>query len=220
MPEMTSSSGKTLSRQFTPLGVLLVAVSALTLLFNILGAITASVVGAMMLGTSRRSAASLVFGSLIPPAVVLAWSQFAQEALGSEKRISAAAICFGAYCGTLLFTMVLIRLERDRPTMGEEELEEEEVALAPLARADGAIVPLMRNLGLPELQGRWRCDNKLGNGTTVRREMEITGDHFSLSVSDGAGHSHLLAHGSLRAQEMGAATMLMLYGMGSRQSAA
>lgn len=217
---MTSFSGNTTIRQLTPLGILLVAVSALTLLFNILGAITASVVGAMMLGTSRRSAVSLAFGALIPPAVVLAWSQFAQAALGGEKRLSAAAICFGAYCGTLLFTMLLVRLERGRPLTDEEELEEEELPLAPLERADGAIVPLMRNLGLPELQGCWHCDAKLGNGTTVRREMEITGDHFSLSVSDGAGHSHLLAHGSLRAQEMGAATMLMLYGMGSRQSAA
>jgi len=209
---MSDSRAKSAAKQIGMLGVLTVVVTLLTILFNLCGTLSVSVISGMMTGTSRRWKWQAIPISLVPSIVVLALGRITRVELELPQRLSLAGVCLGAFWGTYLVTVLLMCLEKKDPAIADQAAQRH----SPVRREAGASTSIptvppgtplpdgasrasafATEFNVEQLQGTWLCEADPPKEPPHKRVFAITKDKFSFSVVNSSGRPQLIAQGDV-----------------------
>jgi hypothetical protein len=190
------------ARQLGLWGSLLLVVALLTLLFNILGIITAAVATGVVLGASRRWKWQAIPASAVFALAGLALMQVAKADLKLAQRLWMAGLSVGAFWGMYLLTLFFMCLEK-APAAGTGALPVGSAAPLEPRATDETSPPL----GLRDFQGRWLCETAGRDGPASRRIMEIAEHRFTLRIQAPNGCARLVAEGEMILENAAAVTL-------------
>jgi hypothetical protein len=197
-----------------------ICVAALTFAFNLFGALSTAIVAGLMTGVSRRWKWQTVVVSLVSPAVVLLLGQITRNDVDLRQRLSLAAVCFGAFWGTYLMTLLLMCLEK-KSVPSESDAAPTEPATA--AAAGGPIIGTAlpshtgHDLCLRYLQGTWLCETS-PSGPAPKKMFAVKEDKFSLTLVNSGGAS-VVAHGDVIVHDKEAAGTSIIFEISLNKSA-
>jgi len=212
------------ARQVGLWSLLVLGVSLSTLLFNILGTISAAVIAAMVMGAYRRLKWEVIPVSLVFPLVGLILAQVSKSGLEPRQYVAMVALCFGAFWAVYLPALFLMCMEKDHsaaqtpttaaPARGavEESRRKDgsQETACPVGVTTGLVSENVEPLSLRDLQGSWVCETSDLNGHPFKRTLEIAEDKFALNVLNSNGPARVVARGDIRLERVATANTLVI----------
>jgi len=184
--------------------LLALVAAAVTLLFNLFGAISVCVLAGMMTGTGRRWNWNAIGISLVPPLVVLAIGYVTKVDLDLRRCLYLTGICLLSFWGVWLATFLLMFLE-------QREASQPAQAVATRAAMPGGLVApevasdpdgLTGQVEASDFEGTWKCETSLLNPVIKTKQLVIEQGRFSLSFVSTRNRSRLVAQGKLVLQNL------------------
>jgi len=213
---MRDSRAKSIAWQIGMLGILTIVVTGLTFLFNLFATIGVSVLMGMMAGASRRWNWQVICVSFLAPIVALALGFVMKAPFDLRYSLYLTGMCLGSFWGTWLATFFLMSLEAKSDAASEQQASAG-LALpagSPFSSTPGVDLADVRvsrvatptraaeaHLNLDDLQGTWLCEAKRADKPSNQKLFVVDHGKFSLSVMNGDGHAHVVAHGELILQD-------------------
>lgn len=219
---MDSWPARNIVRQVGLWGLLILVVALSTLLFNILGTISTSVLAGMIMAAYRRWKWQAIPVSLVFPLVGFVLALVSKGGLDSRQCVAMVGVCFGAFWVVYFPALLLMRMEEDHTTpvgsgasksaaeQGKGEAlapEEGQRAIPPGKNAAVVNAESTPAFSLHDLQGTWICE---AGEQCCKRRMEITEGKFAVDVMNSAGSVRLLVQGDIRLEGITTAKTLLI----------
>lgn len=219
---MDSSPVRHVARQVGLWGLLILVVALSTLLFNILGTISTSVVAGMIMAACRRWQWRAIPVSLVFPLVGFVLALVSKGGLELRQCVAMVGVCFGAFWVVYFPALFLMRMEEDQTTpvgsdgskLPTDQRKGEALAQAvdqrmikPGSDVANSNTESAPPFSLHDLQGTWICET---GEECCKRRMEITEDKFAVNVMNSTGSVRLLVQGDIRLEGMTTAKTLLI----------
>lgn len=196
---MNATAIRTAGKYLAIYGAIGFSVVLLSVLFNILGTITAAVLVGMMLGAFKGARGFSVWVSLVFPAVILGLAQSARVGLAQRQLILLAALCFSAFWVTYLVSACVFFCE-------QRNMKSPQLVASGCTLVGGPA----RESCLAQLDGDWVSAGSSAGEPLYKKIIQIKEARLELRAVDACGHVTLLARGDVRLQSLRPAQALAI----------